>query len=456
MADIYFKKTAWTGGDYWKLVGVRNVAPAERAGLSLVCQEYLVVSGDIAASDLQQRDTLERFRQEMKKDGHTLHFDPPLQEAADPADIDSILVTLLEGDDVDEWIGVDLDGTLAKALPGAYKSAKIGDPVPAMVKRVRRWVGHGQKVKIFTARADDELAVNAIKKWLKKNDLPDLEVTNLKDQHMKVCYDDRAVAVKKNTGELKENDLEDMVICPVCNGTRESKYTGRPCRCCGETGVIPVEMAKIKARIAADLRRRLVDPSSSSSALAEAYDPPWSENWRPNHQILAWFRQFLNDALAHPERDKWVSPGAGLVYQYDLEQRIFYLIAGNPHDPKHWHDKNKVVLGMLGYNVVDTPPPADADQHQTLAEAMLSLYESPEIETLKKHQVKLTDTERAEVMKAKAVWHMGLGGKASPAVKKATVNGKAWYWCNTHRCGQVRPTLRGAIRAFHDVVKETA
>jgi len=82
-----------------------------------------------------------------------------------------------------------------------------------MVRRVRRWVSHGKKVKIFTARADDEKSVNAIKKWLKDNDLPDLEITNLKDQHLTELWDDRAVSVQKNTGKLKEGqDIEQQLI----------------------------------------------------------------------------------------------------------------------------------------------------------------------------------------------------------------------------------------------------
>ena len=102
--------------------------------------------------------------------------------------------------DEEGWIGVDLDGTLAKHT--TYKGAThIGEPIPLMAARVRRWVGHGKKVKIFTARADDERAVNAIKKWLKDNELPDLEITNLKDKAMIELWDDRARAVKKNTGE---------------------------------------------------------------------------------------------------------------------------------------------------------------------------------------------------------------------------------------------------------------
>jgi len=51
-----------------------------------------------------------------------------------------------------QWIGVDLDGTLAEA--DAWQGFDhIGKPVPQMVKRVRIWSELGYRVKIVTARA---------------------------------------------------------------------------------------------------------------------------------------------------------------------------------------------------------------------------------------------------------------------------------------------------------------
>ncbi len=116
-----------------------------------------------------------------------------------------------ETKDTQAWIGVDLDGTLAR-YTGWKGATQIGKPIPRMVRRVRRWVSHGKKVKIFTARADDERSVNAIKKWLKDNELPDLEITNLKDQHMTTLWDDRAVSVEKNTGKTESADTEQQLI----------------------------------------------------------------------------------------------------------------------------------------------------------------------------------------------------------------------------------------------------
>lgn len=104
-----------------------------------------------------------------------------------------------------EWIGVDLDGTLAKYT--VFKGADhIGEPVPKMVERVKRWLSNGKKVKIFTARVNPKQegyakSVTAIKKWCKEHIGKELEITYKKDQYMIELWDDRAVRVKKNTGQ---------------------------------------------------------------------------------------------------------------------------------------------------------------------------------------------------------------------------------------------------------------
>jgi phosphatidate phosphatase PAH1 len=107
----------------------------------------------------------------------------------------------LAGDE--QWIGVDLDGTLAKY--DGYKGADhIGEPVSKMLARVKRWVAEGKKVKVFTARAagkDKAVAIKAIKKWCKEHVGKELEVTCQKDRHMTALWDDRAVRVKKNDGK---------------------------------------------------------------------------------------------------------------------------------------------------------------------------------------------------------------------------------------------------------------
>ncbi len=98
------------------------------------------------------------------------------------------------------WIGVDLDGTLARDL-GSARGDEIGSPIEPMLARVQKWIAEGRTVKIFTARASSPRQVAAIKEWLASCGLPDLEVTNVKDQRMIELWDDRCVQVTTNLGE---------------------------------------------------------------------------------------------------------------------------------------------------------------------------------------------------------------------------------------------------------------
>jgi len=101
------------------------------------------------------------------------------------------------------WIGVDLDGTLAH-YDGWRGIDHVGDPVPAMLQRVKEWIAGGIEVKIFTARvyAPDPEVVEHIHLWCEKHGLPRLEVTCVKDFGMIHLYDDRATGVEINTGKL--------------------------------------------------------------------------------------------------------------------------------------------------------------------------------------------------------------------------------------------------------------
>ena len=97
------------------------------------------------------------------------------------------------------WIGVDLDGTLARA--DSWKGmTEIGEPVPLMVRRVRAWIDKGLTVKVLTARACDPAGVAATQAWLVAQGLPALEVTDRKDFGMVELWDDRAIQVVHNTG----------------------------------------------------------------------------------------------------------------------------------------------------------------------------------------------------------------------------------------------------------------
>ena len=107
-----------------------------------------------------------------------------------------------------EWIGVDLDGTLAKYNgPG---KCNIGRPIKLMVRRVKEWLGQGKSVRIFTARVSSTVPlhrrldqVTSIGRWCKKHIGVELPVTAEKDNTMVELWDDRAVRVELNTGVIK-------------------------------------------------------------------------------------------------------------------------------------------------------------------------------------------------------------------------------------------------------------
>jgi hypothetical protein len=107
------------------------------------------------------------------------------------------------------WIGVDLDGTLA-VYDGWVHETHIGEPVPAMAFRVRKWLADDRTVKIFTARvstnqgravATVDAIRAAIQDWTEKHFGARLEVVCEKDYGMIELWDDRAVQVVPNTGK---------------------------------------------------------------------------------------------------------------------------------------------------------------------------------------------------------------------------------------------------------------
>jgi acetylornithine deacetylase/succinyl-diaminopimelate desuccinylase-like protein len=102
------------------------------------------------------------------------------------------------------YVAVDLDGTLAE-YSGWRGKEHIGEPVQLMLDRVKDWLAQGVEVKIFTARAGDSAAIPFIEDWLEKHGIPGLEITNIKDHNMIQFWDDRAVSVIPNTGELAED-----------------------------------------------------------------------------------------------------------------------------------------------------------------------------------------------------------------------------------------------------------
>ena len=110
-------------------------------------------------------------------------------------------------------ICVDLDGCLAE-YSSWQGSTNIGRPIPLMLERVNKWLFDGRKVKIMTARVssknpDRKIAKEAIERWCVMHIGQKLEVTAEKDFGMIELWDDRAVTVGHNTGEVL-TDLERM------------------------------------------------------------------------------------------------------------------------------------------------------------------------------------------------------------------------------------------------------
>ena len=122
------------------------------------------------------------------------------------------------------WIGVDLDGTLADSPDGDFHPAKIGEPIPAMMERVKGWLAEGKKVKIFTARACEPRWIPRIQAWLKMHGLPELEVTNIKDPGMRELWDDRARAVQKDTGRDLTKAASETTDHPVTAARIVTQY----------------------------------------------------------------------------------------------------------------------------------------------------------------------------------------------------------------------------------------
>lgn len=121
------------------------------------------------------------------------------------------------------WIGVDLDGTLAQYDHWRGED-HIGEPIPAMLARVKAWLAEGLDVRIVTARSFDPTmiengfhvatiskreALGYIKAWCLKHIGVELPIQCWKDYGMVRLYDDRCVQVEANTGRILSNAKEE-------------------------------------------------------------------------------------------------------------------------------------------------------------------------------------------------------------------------------------------------------
>lgn len=118
------------------------------------------------------------------------------------------------------WIGVDLDGTLARDV-GWRGEDHIGEPIPEMIERVKGWIEEGFDVRIFTARVGTGAGFSPVSQAEDTQEFADaqrqligawcvehlgklLPVTAQKDWAMIEFWDDRAVQVIPNSGSTIE------------------------------------------------------------------------------------------------------------------------------------------------------------------------------------------------------------------------------------------------------------
>jgi hypothetical protein len=112
-----------------------------------------------------------------------------------------------------DHILIDLDGTLAH-FDHWRGSEHIGEPIPAMLARVKAWRAAGIEVRIFTARVSDPdpiqgtryadvlKAHDAIEAWCLKHLGEVLPITCEKSFQCAAIYDDRAFQVVANEGRI--------------------------------------------------------------------------------------------------------------------------------------------------------------------------------------------------------------------------------------------------------------
>ena len=101
------------------------------------------------------------------------------------------------------------DGTLAH-YGGWQGPGHIGKPIKLMCDRVRAWLAEGKTVRIFTARIHNvdasgaKLVIAAIDDFCMTEFGRCLSITDAKDLDMIQLWDDRAIQLIPNTGEMAD------------------------------------------------------------------------------------------------------------------------------------------------------------------------------------------------------------------------------------------------------------
>jgi hypothetical protein len=122
------------------------------------------------------------------------------------------------------WVAIDFDRTLVEYHKDEYNTkgkTYIGPPIKSMLRMVQNLILKGYDVRIMTARdIDDPEVAYAITKWCTEIIGKSLVLTNVKDHHMVCIFDDRAVSVRANKGQILGFDiqLENIINDAVWSG----------------------------------------------------------------------------------------------------------------------------------------------------------------------------------------------------------------------------------------------
>lgn len=124
-------------------------------------------------------------------------------------------------------IAWDLDKSLAHYEDGsaAKDPTKIGAPIPENVALAKQQIADGKDVWVYSARAQDPKAVDAIKAWTKENVGKELPVTNVKHPEFGEFYDDRSKPLPVQQAESTSvNGGKEATAEPVKTQEKPYKY----------------------------------------------------------------------------------------------------------------------------------------------------------------------------------------------------------------------------------------
>lgn len=154
-------------------------------------------------------------------------------------------------------IALDLDGTLAE-YNGWVNMDNIGPPIRPMWDLFTSWLDDPDvNVSIFTARAGDPDSDEIIRDWLfrhglSKSQSDDIQITNVKYKKFTEYWDDRSIAVKRNSGEFKGyiqkevSSDSDVALERQVGGSHYKSMTIQPIEYCHKNKIGCIESSVIK------------------------------------------------------------------------------------------------------------------------------------------------------------------------------------------------------------------